>query len=246
MRSVVPICAISIWLAMVSYPLANELTDAQEERIKELAIEAILEQPEVIEEAIKRLRTIQQERQSSLIRKSIEDRSADLTNDDNAPILGNPQGDAIVVEFFDYNCPYCKRALPIVEQLIALDKDVKLVFREFPILSDGSRFAARAALASRNQGKYEEMHKALMDVKGRVDEANTIEVAKKLGLDIERLRADMMAPEVDQHIELSMELAQALGINGTPSFVIGDEVAPGLIQLDRMKTMVEKARSLTR
>jgi len=220
---------------------AGELTASDEKRIKELAIEAILERPEIIEEAIARLRQLQDQRQQQAAVETIMKRRKDFLQDPNAPVLGNPEGDVTVIEFFDYNCPYCKRAAAPVKKLIETDGNVRLVYREWPILGEGSVFAARAALAARNQGKYEEMHVGLMSGR-RVDEAYTIKVAEMIGLDVKRLRKDMQAPEVKQHIELSMELAAGLGINGTPSFLIGNQLAPGLVPYEELVTMVAKAR----
>ena len=156
--------------------------------------------------------------------------------------MGNVHGDVTVVEFFDYNCPYCKRAAEPVRKLLEADANIRLVYREWPILSEGSMFAARAALASREQGKYEEMHVGLMSA-GRVDERSTIKIAEGLGLDIAQLRRDMQSPMVTQHIARSVELAGEIGINGTPAFVIGTQLAPGLIPYENLKAMVAKARS---
>jgi protein-disulfide isomerase len=220
---------------------AEEFSESQKDRIKELAIQAIIEKPEIIEQALKRMQEIQAAQKLAQQKVTIEQRHLELTQDPNAPVLGNPEGDVTVVEFFDYNCPFCKRAIKPIKELLAQDNNVRLVFREWPILNKGSEFAARAALAAREQGKYEEMHWALMSG-SRATESSTLQIAKSLGLDIDKLRVDMGAPEVDQHIKLSMDLAQGLGINGTPSFLIGNQIAPGLIPVERMLEMVETAR----
>ena len=225
----------------VTHAKAQEFSADQKTLIKELALEALLENPEIIEQAYHLLQTRRQAQQEATIAEFLASRKPDFVQDPNAPVLGNPDGDVTVVEFFDYNCPYCKRAAEIVDQLLEKDQNVRLVYREWPILSEGSMFAARAALASRRQGKYAEMHKALMSAP-RVDESVTIKVAEEVGLDLERLKTDMQAPEVETHIRLSMELAQGLNINGTPTYVVGDAVAPGLIQLDQFTTLVEQAR----
>lgn len=166
-----------------------------------------------------------------------------LENDPNAPVLGNLDGDVTVVEFFDYNCPYCRRAKPHIETLLEEEPNVRLVFREWPILGDGSVFAARAALASREQGKYEEFHWALMGMQGRAEEVSVIRVAEEVELDIAKLRRDMQAPKIDAHIAASMELSRALGFNGTPSFVIGDALVPGVIAADQMIRLAQEARA---
>ena len=185
----------------------------------------------------------QQALQAQAAAEVLDTEKATLENDPNAPVLGNPEGDVTVVEFFDYNCPYCRRVKPEMEALLAADPNVRVVYREWPILGEGSVFAARAALASRNQGKYEEFHWAMMQLKQRAEEATIIRVAEDIGLDVAQLRRDMTAPEIEEHIQTSMRLAQSLGFSGTPSFVIGDSLAPGLIQADQMIELVDQARA---
>ena len=165
-----------------------------------------------------------------------------LERDPNAPVLGNVDGDVTIVEFFDYNCPYCKRVKPEIQALMAADPDIRLVCREWPILGEGSVFAARAALAARNQGKYEEFHWAMMGLQGRAEEASILNAAVEIGLDVDKLRTDMDAPEINEHIQTSMELAAALGFNGTPSFVIGEALVPGFIKTVQFEGYVEGAR----
>jgi len=147
-----------------------------------------------------------------------------------------------VVEFFDYNCGYCRRVFPAVQDLIDGDDNVRVVLREWPILGEESEFAARAALASRNQGKYVEFHNALMADAGRASEASVLSLADDLGMDIDQLRADMESAVVDAHFETSSALAQALGINGTPAFVFEDRLIPGAIELDQMRELVDELR----
>ena len=207
---------------------ADQEEGLTEARIKELALEAILENPEIIEQAIGLLQQKQLARQQADVASILAERRNELEEDPNAPVLGNPAGDVTLVEFFDYNCPYCKRAMQEVKTLLQADPNIRLVYREWPILSPGSVFAARAALAARKQGKYEEFHWALMGFKGKVEEGSTIKIAKEVGLDVEKLKVDMLAPEIEEHIRLSMNLAEALNINGTPAFIAGEKVYPGL------------------
>ncbi|CTQ47633.1 DsbA family protein [Roseibium aggregatum] len=214
-----------------------------EARIKELALEAILENPEIIKQAIGLLQQKQLARQQADVITILTDRRKELEEDPNAPVLGNAAGDVTLVEFFDYNCPYCKRAMQEVKTLLQADPNVRLVYREWPILSPGSVFAARAALAARNQGKYEEFHWALMSFKGGIEESSTIEIANEVGLDVEQLKVDMMAPEIEEHIRLSMNLAEALNINGTPAFVVGENVYPGLLTSEQLSKAIEDVRS---
>lgn len=229
-------------LSFANITQAQGFTEEQEARIMELALEAILANPEVLPEAIEILQRRQEEFQSASLEQVLSSRRDLLERDPNAPVLGNPDGDVTVVEFFDYNCPYCKQAASIVKTLIEQDNGIRLVYREWPILSEGSVFAARAALASRAQGKYEEFHWALMALP-RANEATTLKVAEQIGLDIDQLLIDMEAPEIDAHIALSNRLTEELGFQGTPSFVIGNAVAGGLIPLEEMTDMVAQTRS---
>lgn len=231
--------AIAIFLSFGSLAHAEPLS---EERVKELVLETIRENPEIIREAIELLQRQERDEQAKQIKGLLSNNRETIERDPNAPVLGNPEGGVTVVEFFDYNCPYCKKAVNDVKSLIRDDKDVRLVYREFPILGEGSVFATRAALASREQGKYEEMHWALMSL-NRAEEATVLKAAGELGLDLEKLKADMKAPEVDKHIQTSMKLAQMLGINGTPSFIIGDVLAPGVIPLEEMQKLVAESRA---
>ncbi|MEM8823792.1 MAG: DsbA family protein [Pseudomonadota bacterium] len=226
--------------ALLTLPAAAQ--DFSEEEIKQLALQAILENPEIVMEAVTILQNREAAEAEALARATLSENRDLLEQDPNAPVLGNPDGDVTVVEFFDYNCPYCRRAGPEIEALIAADPGVRVVYREFPILGEGSVFAARAALAAREQGLYPEMHKALMEARGRVDERSVMIVAADVGLDVDQLRADMASPEVQAHIDTTLRLAQQLGFNGTPAFVVGEATAPGLLTSAQLQEMVDAAR----
>ena len=233
--------SLCIFLMVASTAVyADDLSD---DRIKELVLEAIRENPEIVLEAVQIIEQREQERQAAAAAAVLSENRDILENDPNAPVLGNADGDVTVVEFFDYNCPYCRSVKPQSEALLEADPNVKLVYREWPILGDGSVFAARAALASREQGKYEEFHWALMGMAGRAEEATVIRVAEEIGLDVAKLRRDMNAPEIDAHIAASMEMSRALGFNGTPSFVIGDALVPGVIEAEQMIQLAREARA---
>ncbi len=231
---------LAAFLSLV--PLAATADELDEARVRELVYEAIRDRPEIIVEALELLQQRDREQQVAAAQSLLSDQRSLLERDPNAPVLGNPDGDVTVVEFFDYNCPFCKRAMPEVQGLLEDDRNVRLVYREWPILGEGSVFAARAALASRKQGKYEEFHTALMGLKGRVEEASVLRMAKKIGLDVDQLRTDMEAPEVEAHIATSMQLAQTLGFNGTPSFVIGDARVPGFVEQASLQSFVDESR----
>ena len=229
--------------AMLVIPFMAAAVELTEDRIKELVLEAIRENPGIVFEAAQLFEEQQQANQALVAAQVLATEREALERDPNAPVLGNPDGDVTVVEFFDYNCPYCRRVKPHMEALLAADPNVRVVYREWPILGEGSVFAARAALASRNQGKYEEFHWAMMELSGRAEEASVMRAAEDIGLDVVQLRRDMNAPEIDEHIATSMRLSRAMGFSGTPSFVIGDSLAPGLIDADQMISLVNQARA---
>ncbi len=237
-----PIQTTALALGLAFTPIGSFAQDLSDARIKELALQAIRENPQIIMEAVQLLDEQQAAAQATAQMDVLENQRQLLERDPNAPVLGNPEGDVTVVEFFDYNCPYCRRAMSEVQGLLEADENVRLVYREWPILSEGSVFAAKAALAAREQGKYEEFHWALMGMDERAEEASVMRLAEETGLDIEQLRADMEAPEVQDHIDESMRLTQALGFNGTPSFVIGDDLVPGFVEQEQLEALVDKAR----
>lgn len=231
--------ALTLTAALATPLAAQELS---EEAIKKLALEAILENPEIVMEAVAILQARDAERAEAEAEAAISSSRDTLLGDPNAPVVGNPDGSVTVVEFFDYNCGFCRRAGPEVEALLAADSDVRVVYREWPILSEGSVFGARAALAAREQGMYAEMHKALMTARSRVDETTVMRIADDLGLDTEKLRVDMDSDAVEEHLQTTRALATSLGFTGTPSFVIGDTRVPGFVEVDRLQAIVDQAR----
>ena len=231
--------ALILSTALAGPVAAQELTEA---RIKELAIEAIRENPEIVMEAVALLQARDAEAAEAQAQETLSSNRDALTDDPNAPVVGNPEGSVTVVEFFDYNCGFCRRAGPEVEALLAEDEDVRLVYREWPILSEGSVFGARAALAAREQGKYEAMHDALMGSQARIEEESVMRIAAELDLDVEKLRRDMESEAVNAHLAATAELAEALGFSGTPSFVIGDTRVPGFVEKARLQEIVDEAR----
>lgn len=235
------ILAATFALALPEQSLSQEISD---DRIKALVAETLRENPELVLEALQALEARQAEAQAATAASVLTKERTTLERDPNAPILGNPDGDVTIVEFFDYNCPYCKRAMPEINALMAEDTNVRLVLREWPILSEGSAFAARAALASRQQGKYAEIHDALMTMRGKVEAETVLRIAGEVGLDVEKLKIDMQSPEVEEHIATSMRLAEALGFNGTPSFVVGDQLIPGFVEKPQLVEAVTAARAV--
>lgn len=154
----------------------------------------------------------------------VANRMTSLLSDPATLTLGNPQGDVTIIEFFDYTCPFCKAVEPRLRQLLATDKKVRLVVKEFPILHPVSLVATKAALASAKQGKYAPYHLKMMDFRGELTDQAVFDMAKDVGLDVERLRSDMNAPEIADAIILNFNLARALRIFDTPTFIIGNHL----------------------
>ena len=166
----------------------------------------------------------------------------EILNDPGSPVGWNRDGDVTIVEFFDYRCPYCRAVAPRLAQLKKEDRGIRYVYKEWPILGPASKVAARAALAAWKQGRYEEFHEALMTYPGQLTEKGVFKTAERVGIDVDRLRQDMEAPEIAQALARTQQLASALGITGTPAFVIGNELVPGAVSLEQLKLFVRRAR----
>ena len=165
-----------------------------------------------------------------------------LERDPTAPVLGNPQGDITLTEFFDYNCDYCRSMLPVIQQLVSSDPQLRVVYREWPVFGPGSDFAARASLAALPTGKYWQFHAGLLTMRGRAEEASVMRVARKVGLDEARLRRDMDSEPVERHISMSHLMAEHMGLVGTPTFICGDEAVFGGRTLEEMRALIERGR----
>ena len=179
-------------------------------------------------------------------RTAIVENKATLFSSPHQVVLGNPQGSVTMVEFFDYNCGYCKRAMSDMLTLIKTDGNLKFVLKEFPVLGEGSVEAARVAVAARMQDatgkKYVEFHQKLLGGRGGADKTRALAVAKEVGLDMSRLERDMGSDEVKQTIDENMKLAEALGVSGTPSYVVGEEVVVGAVGLDALREKIGAER----
>jgi len=227
--------AIFATLPFVALAHEPERTDVD---VKELALEAILENPEIILEAVAILEQRERDQQNAGAAQVV----ADLKANNTAPVFGNPDGDVTIVEFFDYNCGFCRRSGPAIQALLASDPNVRVIMREWPILGEASVYASRAALAARNQDKYEEFHWGLMTGAGRASEATVRQLATDLGMDVNQLMADMTSMAVEAHIDESNQLARTLGFTGTPAFIVEGQLRPGFMNEEELKQAVAAAR----
>ncbi len=202
----------------------------------------LLAHPEVIVEAVQLYQLRQQAAQAEAVKRTIANRADEIFRDPAAPVGGNASGDVTLVEFFDYNCKYCRAVDPTIAEVLAADPGLRLVHKEFPILGDGSEAASRIALAAERQGKYRELHQALMSVQGSATEESALAAAAASGLDVERLRRDMGDPAISEAIARNRALAAALGVDGTPGFVLAGQVVPGAIDRATLEGLIAKAR----
>jgi protein-disulfide isomerase len=211
------------------------------------AVEQVVEQylrthPEVIEQSLRILQAKREAEERERTRQVIATKQAELLNDPDSPVSGNLEGDVTVVEFFDYRCGYCKHVAGTVTQLQQDDPNVRVVYKDYPILGEASELASRAALASKVQGKHLAFHEALLAFKEELNQDSILNIAIEVGLDTAQLSKDMEAPRIHAMIERNRALARELGINGTPGFIIGTELAPGALELKDLKNLIKQAR----
>jgi protein-disulfide isomerase len=212
------------------------------EQIEKIVREYLLREPEVVYQALEELQRRQAEATAARQRAAIAANQGKLMDDPASPVGGNPDGDVTLVEFFDYRCAYCRRVVSSVRALLSEDRALRVVFKELPVLGPDSVRAARAALASRRQDGYVPFHFALMAADDLSLEGIRA-IAERVGLDPDQLESDMAAPEVLAAIEANYALANALGIEGTPAFVIGDQMIPGAVDKARLEQLIGQARA---
>ena len=218
---------------------AQTFSDDQRHQVEAIIKDYLVNHPEVIQEVMTALDKKQQEAEAAKATAVIKDNNATLFNSPHQVVLGNPQGSIQVVEFFDYNCGFCKRALPDMLTLLKTNPDLKFVLKEFPVLGEGSVEAAHVAVAARMQDptgkKYMDFHQKLLGGRGPADKAHALAAAKEVGFDMSRIEKDMNSDEVKATIDEDMKLADALGVNGTPSYVVGNQLVVGAVGLDELK-----------
>jgi protein-disulfide isomerase len=225
---------------------AQSFSDTQRGDIETIVRNYLLAHPEVLEEAMAELTKRQAAAEAEKHEASVSQNAQAIFNSPRGVTLGNKDGDVTFVEFFDYNCGYCKRAMTDMLDLMKSDSKLKVVLKEFPVLNPGSVEAAQVAVAVRMQDpggkKYLDFHQKLLGGRGAADKARAMAAAKEAGLDIGRLEKDLASPEVRATIEENFKLAEAMGMNGTPSYVIGKQVVIGAVGLESLKEKIGVAR----
>lgn len=239
--------AAAVCLAFAVPAQAQTFNDAQRGEIERIIKDYLMQHPEILQDVMAELEKKQQFADAEKGKLAVKENKELLLSSPRQVTLGNQQGDVTLVEFFDYNCGYCKRALSDLMGLMKADPKLRVVLKEFPVLGPGSVEAAQVAAAVRMQDrggkKYLDFHQKLLSGRGQVDRARALAVAKEVGMDMARLEKDMASEEVRAQIQESMQLADKLGLNGTPSYVVGPNVVIGAVGYDALKEKIESARA---
>ncbi|RBP17325.1 protein-disulfide isomerase [Roseiarcus fermentans] len=228
---------------------ADEFSPAQKQELGAFIHDYLVANPEVLKEAIEALDKHDKDTAEAERQKVVAGQAGPLFTSKYQATIGNPNGSATLVEFFDYNCHYCKGALPDIAKLIKDDPNLKVVLKDFPVLGPGSVEAAKVAAAARNQlpgDKFWAFHTKLLSARGPVGKAEAMAVAKDLGLDMDKLNKDMDSADVKAGLDETMQLADALQINGTPTFVLGQDLVVGAVGYDQLKNKVDSVHKCGR
>ena len=245
-RTLAIIGAALLALCLPQSMRAAEFSTPQRGEIEKIVHDYLIAHPEVLQEASAELERRQAVAETEKHKAAVQKNAAALFSSPNQVNLGNPKGNVTFVEFFDYNCGYCKHAMGDMLTLMKDDPKLKVVLKEFPVLGPGSVEAAQVAVAVRMQDptgkKYLEFHQKLLGGRGHADKARALAVAKEIGMNMTQLQKDMVSPEVKTTLQENFKLAQELGMNGTPSYVIGDDVVVGAVGLDTLRAAINTTR----
>lgn len=237
--------AATLLVIAAPLPASAQMTPAQRGEIEAVVKDYLLKNPEVLRDAFVELERRQKAEEEEARIKAITDLSGLIFNAPKQAVLGNPNGKVTLVEFFDYNCGYCKRALDDITSLVKEDKDLRFVLKDFPVLGPGSVEAAEVAIAMLNQAngdKYWQFHAKLLGSRGQVGKAQALAVAKEVGADMARLEKDIVTPQTRAVLQDVMKIADKLQLTGTPTFVLADEVIVGAVGRDQLKARIANVR----
>lgn len=230
-------------LAQVSEP--DGKAPVTHEQLPALIKKILVQDPTILMEAVEKMQSDNQEEMMKKAKEEIIKRKDDLYSDPTSPVVGSANADVTIIEFFDYHCVFCKQALATVNTILEKDKKVRIVFKEYPILSEDSKLVSRAAMAVNRiaKDKYFDFHKAMFAMSDNINEKLIFEEAKKLGINAEKLKTEMYGSEVEAILAKNKELGAAIGAQGTPAFIIGENLYPGAIPYDRMQKAVDDLRN---
>ncbi|HAU28649.1 MAG TPA: hypothetical protein DCW68_00855 [Rhodospirillaceae bacterium] len=234
---------------LVARPLSSnaaegkgDFSGSQKTAIETIVRDYLLANPEILKEMSQMLQAQEMKAMLDKATQGIVANRKDL-EDKSLPFIGAKDGDVTIYQFFDYQCHYCKVALKTVEELVKTDAKVKVVLIDLPILSEDSRVASMAAVAAARQGKYAAFYPAMMGYQGRLDQATIEKLAASVGLDVEQMKKDMKLDEVKDRLAKNADLAEKIGVRGTPGFVVGDQLVPGVMPPEQFRRMISDIRA---
>ncbi len=244
MRKSLMATAIAFAIGIPAVP-AYALDDTEKEELGAFIREYLIANPEILFEVQEALQVKQEQEQREQARTYIAGASEAIFQSPHDLVLGNPEGSVTIVEFFDYNCGFCKRAMRDMQEMIAVDPDVRFVLKEFPILGDDSVAAHRVSMALQRIAPEHatEFHMELLGTRGRADGDRAIELAVEMGVNEAELRKAMEDPAISEIITQNYQIADSLGISGTPSYVVGDEAVFGAVGVGPLTAKVENMRT---
>jgi protein-disulfide isomerase len=244
LRSIIVGAALA--LTALAPAMAQSFNPTQRSEIEKIVREYLIANPQVLQDVMMELEKRQAAMDSQRQQSAVRENAKELFSSSRHVVIGNPQGNVTMVEFFDYNCGYCKRAMDDMMALLKNDRNLKVVLKEFPVLGPSSLEAAKVATAARIQDKtgkkYLDFHQRLMGGRGQADKARALAAAKDAGFDVAKIEKDLESDEVKASLQESFKLAQALGLNGTPSYVIGDKVIIGAVGIEALQEGINTAR----
>ena len=241
----------AIWTVLFSIimlglsPAANaaEFNDAQRHEMESIIKDYLLGHPEILQEMSQTLEQKQKQTEDEQRKGGLVQNADQIFRDKADFVAGNPKGNVTMVEFFDYNCGWCKKGFPEVLSLLDSDKDLKFVLKEFPIFGEDSEYAAKAAIASGRQGKYWNLHVAMFSHEGKITKEAVDQIAAGIGLNMKQLKKDMDDPAIADMLVRNRSLAQSLAINGTPAFIIDDKLVPGYLPKAELAIAINDIRA---
>ena len=241
------ILGVALVLAAAIAPqvgVAESLTTDQQNDVRRIVREYLIENPDIVIEAIQTYQVRAEQEKRVRQEMTLANSKEALERDPGSPVIGNPDGDVTVVEFMDYRCGYCKKVFPAVQEILKTDGNIRYVVKEFPILGPDSVVASKAELSVwlLTPEKYMAFHSALMEARGGLSQNRVVAMAAEMGFDGQQIATRMESPEVANVLAKTRELARTLGINGTPAFVVGNQLEPGAISVDRIRELVAAAR----
>jgi protein-disulfide isomerase len=244
-RMLTAAAAALMLLAPIGTTAQAEMTDAQKSEIEQLVREYILANPEIVEAALIALEEKQRAAEKAKQSDAIVELNSAIFDSQHQAVIGNPNGSVTMVEFFDYNCGYCKRAFNDMQALVESNPDLRVVLKEFPILSEGSLEAARISVAVTKLApqSYADFHRELLIRGGSANREKALSIAKEMGLDIAALEAEAAKDDTAANFTEVRKIAQAIGITGTPSYVIGNEAVFGAVGFDQLQEKIAAARN---